>query len=31
MTIVGWPGGTSYNIYSQTIHDNRIAEVKQIF
>jgi hypothetical protein len=31
MTVVGWPGGTSYNIYSQTIRDNRIAEVKQIF
>ena len=31
MTLVGWPGGTSYNIYSQTIRNNTIAEVKQIF
>jgi hypothetical protein len=31
MTIVGFPGGNSYNIYSQTTRNDTIAEWKQIF
>lgn len=31
MTIVGFPGGVTYNIYSQTTHNNRIADSRQIF
>jgi len=31
MTIVGFPGGTSYRIYAQTTRANAIADVRQIF
>jgi hypothetical protein len=31
MSIVGVPGGTSYNIYSQVTRANRIAERRRIF
>jgi hypothetical protein len=31
MTIVGFPGGTSYQIFSQTTRAARIANVRQIF
>jgi hypothetical protein len=31
MTIVGFPGGTSYNLYSQTTVNDRISAVTQIY
>jgi hypothetical protein len=31
MTIVGFPGGTSYNIFAQTTRNGQVAEVTQIF
>jgi hypothetical protein len=31
MTIVGFPGGTSYQIYAQTTHTDAISDVRRIF
>ena len=31
MTIVGFPGGATYNIYSQTTRENVISVARQIF
>lgn len=31
MTIVGFPGGATYNIYSQTIRNSQIVQTRQIF
>jgi len=31
MTIVGFPGGTSYELYSQTTRANAVVDVAKIF
>jgi hypothetical protein len=31
MTIVGFPGGATYEIFSQTTQNNAIADYRQIF